>query len=130
MKRFEAVYEVQTRLVLNRQRLAKELERTGDVDFLTPLIRHNETHTQDVEKIVDELDATFRRLDAQLCTVLSADEHERWVFMISTLYSLIAEDTSIQAKVRYVNDMIRKLESFSVSTYAEMMMMVTTGSYF
>ena len=119
LKRFESVYEVQTRLVLNRQRLSKELERTGDTEFLLPLLRQNEAHAIDVERIVDELDATFRRLDAQLCTVLSADEHERWVFFVSTLYSLIAEETSIQFKVRYVTEQIKKLEEFSVSFFSK-----------
>lgn len=99
IKRFEAVYEVQTRLVLNKQQLRKSLETTHDEEFLLPLIEQNNSNTQDIERIVDELDATFRQLDAQLCNVLDPDQHERWVFFVRTLYSLIAEQTSIQFKV-------------------------------
>jgi hypothetical protein len=74
----------------------------------------NNSNTQDIERIVDELDATFRQLDGQLCEVLDPDQHERWVFFVRTLYSLIAEQTSIQFKVRYVTGQIKKLEEFSV----------------
>jgi hypothetical protein len=38
VKRFESVYEVQTRLVLNKQQLRKNLESTHDHEFLMPLI--------------------------------------------------------------------------------------------
>ncbi|KAI6215365.1 Patched-related protein 9 [Aphelenchoides besseyi] len=116
VKRFEAVYEVQTRLVLNKQQLQKELKRTQDEEFLIPLMDTNEGNTRDVENIVDELDATFRRLDEQLCEILDSEQHERWVFFVRTSYSLIAEQTSIQFKVRYVTDQIKKLESFSWET--------------
>ena len=113
IKRFEAVYEVQTRLVLNKQQLRKSLESTKDNDFLMPLIEQNDSNTQDIEHIVDELDSTFRQLDEQLCQILEPDQHERWVFFVRTLYSLIAEQTSIQFKVRYVSQQIKKLEEFS-----------------
>jgi hypothetical protein len=106
VKRFEAVYEVQTRLVLNKQQLRKSLENTKDDEFLLPLIEQNDSNTQDIERIVDELDITFRQLDGQLCTILEPDQHERWVFFVRTLYSLIAEQTSIQFKVRYVTQQI------------------------
>lgn len=100
VKRFEAVYEVQTRLVLNKQQLRKNLESSEDHEFLMPLIEQNNSNTQDIERIVDELDATFRQLDGQLCEVLDSDQHERWVFFVRTLYSLIAEQTSIQVRFK------------------------------
>lgn len=115
IKRFEAVYEVQTRLTLNKQQLLKSLQNTKDEEFLLPLIEQNESNTQDIERIVDELDSTFRELDSQLCQILEPNQHERWVFFVRTLYSLIAEQTSIQFKVRYVSGQIKKLEEFSVS---------------
>jgi hypothetical protein len=115
VKRFESVYEVQTRLVLNKQQLRKSLETSQDHEFLMPLIEQNNSNTQDIERIVDELDATYRQLDGQLCEVLDPDQHERWIFFVRTLYSLIAEQTSIQFKVRYVSGQIKKLEEFSVS---------------
>ncbi|CAD5222202.1 unnamed protein product [Bursaphelenchus xylophilus] len=113
IKRFEMVYEVQTRLMINKQNLENKIEDSKDEEFIKPLIERNEQNLRDMEKLVDELDQTFQSLDGQLCQVLEQEEHEIWVFFVRTLYSLIAEESSIQSKVRLVYEQIRKLENFS-----------------
>ncbi|CAD5216773.1 unnamed protein product [Bursaphelenchus okinawaensis] len=113
IKRFETVYEVQTRLMINKQNLEAKIADAHDEEFIKPLVERNDQNLRDMEKLVDELDLTFQGLDAQLCQILDAEEHGIWVFFVKTLYTLIAEESNIQSKVRLVYEQIRKLENFS-----------------